>query len=147
METIRARILLIIIFACFFLNLGTATAGAEVTYAGELCLVLSYPALDPEPTIVSEPIKLGMLEYGDGHYSLNGTVITAGGNYPVYGTGFVQNTTAVISLISSLPSRIQAIDINLDLNTWNTGTCSIMQLFPAPADAISCSSVIGGICQ
>lgn len=141
------RSLLLGIFVIFlFLGLSVETTHAEVTYMGEFCAVAvqSYCTMGA-PCMGPIDIKLGVLSYGDGHYALNGTSNSS----PVFGTGFIQDNIATISLSETRMNTASAIYIVVDLST-GMGTYSEMTTFPVltPPDTSGITlSLTGGFCQ
>ena len=130
---------------CLSLCLSVETTHAEVTYLGEFCAIASQsPCTMGAPCMGPIVIKLGVLFYGDGHYALNGTSNSS----PVYGTGFIQDNIATISLNETMSTSASAIHMVLDLNT-GTGTYTEMTTFPVltPPDTSGVTLLlIGGFC-
>jgi hypothetical protein len=142
MTILKHRTLMIVVFVFLFFSLGTEAALAEVTYVGEFCFnVIPVPCPVGAPC-VPIGLQLGVLSYGDNHYVINGIYA----NSPVYGTGFIQDNTATVSLSNTTAANFSAIYIVLDLNTM-TGTFSVMPIFPVLTPPATSGSLTGVACQ
>ena len=139
MTSIRSRYFLMLSAILWFVMCGLAKAQSEVIYLGEFCVV--------DDSLLGRPplplYKIGVLNYGDGHFVLNGSSI--GLPAAVVGTGMIDESNFVATLTSSYVSEtngpsytVSYVVVNLQKSfsmSFGNMTSMVTTFQPSPAQS------------
>jgi len=135
----RSRYFRMLSAILWFVMCGLAEAQAEVTYLGEFCVVDDSPLGRPPLPLY----KIGVLNYGDDHFVLNGSSI--GLPAAVVGTGLIDGSNFVATLTSSYVSdtngpsyTVSYVVVNLQESfsvRFGNMTAMITTFQPSPAQS------------
>ena len=128
MKTKNSKKMLLMLTLLLCLSFYTSTyAHAEVSYLGEACIWEATPGVMGMPPVLL--MKLGILNYGSGHFVLNGSG-APGLDEPISGTGMIDGNTFVATLVSSLVNSTNTSFTvsHLALNFETGGTSTITRM-------------------